>query len=188
MRKIERRENRLFNVVWIELWTRTFRRRRKTAFRCMQFFSGGGKSAFIVRFKRQYIDRARGRPPRGKIESVRTHSEVIGQFDSFSLLKLLFLVRNWHCWSGKAFPRQMTPQSHEDGRFSSSLTDMKSCTVDHGCTPAPKDATKLESFLWHVNEKQRAEVIFRPSRTVSCKYQENGAAKQWSLHAPLTLQ
>ena len=32
--------------------------------------------------------------PRGKIESVRTHSEVIEQFDSFSLLKLLFLVRN----------------------------------------------------------------------------------------------
>ena len=49
--------------------------------------------------------------PRGKIESVRRHSEVIEQFDSFSLLKLLFLVRNWHCWSRKAFPRQMTPQS-----------------------------------------------------------------------------
>ena len=30
----------------------------------------------------------------GKIESVRTHSEVIEQFDSFSLLKLLLLVRN----------------------------------------------------------------------------------------------
>ena len=30
----------------------------------------------------------------GGIESVRTHSEVIEQFDSFSLLKLLFLVRN----------------------------------------------------------------------------------------------
>ena len=51
--------------------------------------------------------------PRGKIESVRTHSEVIEQFDSFSLLKLFFLIRNWHCWSPKAFPRQMTPQSRE---------------------------------------------------------------------------
>ena len=51
--------------------------------------------------------------PRGKIQSVRTHSEVIKQFDSFSLLKLLFLVRNWHCRSRKAFPRQMTPQSRE---------------------------------------------------------------------------
>ena len=51
--------------------------------------------------------------PRDEIESVRTHSEVIEQFDSFSLLKLMFLVRNWHCWSRKAFPRQMTPQSRE---------------------------------------------------------------------------
>ena len=51
--------------------------------------------------------------PRGKIESVRTRSEVIEQFDSFSLLKLFFLVRNWHCSSRKAFPRQMTPQSRE---------------------------------------------------------------------------
>ena len=92
--------------------------------------------------------------PRGKIESVRTHSELIEQFDSFSLLKLLFLVRNWHCWSRKSFPRQMTPQSPpkprkncEDGRFSTSLTGMKSCTVDRGCTPAPKDATKLSVFF-----------------------------------------
>ena len=30
---------------------------------------------------------------RGKIESVRTHSEVIEQFNSFSLLKLLFLLK-----------------------------------------------------------------------------------------------
>ena len=51
--------------------------------------------------------------PRGKIESVRTHSEVIEQFDSFSLLKLLFLVRNGHYSSRKAFPRQMAPQSRE---------------------------------------------------------------------------
>ena len=51
--------------------------------------------------------------PRGKIESVRTHSELIEQFDSFSLLKLLFLVRNWHYSSGKAFLRQMTPKSRE---------------------------------------------------------------------------
>ena len=53
---------------------------------------------------------------RGKIESVRTHSEVIEQFDSFSLLKLLFLVRNRHCWSRKAFPRLMTPQSRKKMR------------------------------------------------------------------------
>ena len=47
-----------------------------------------------------------------EIESVRAHSGVIEQFDSFSLLELLYLVRNWHCWSQKAFSRQM-PQSRE---------------------------------------------------------------------------
>ena len=51
--------------------------------------------------------------PRGKIESVRTHSEVTEQFDSISLLKLLFLVRNWHSWSRKAFTRQMTPKAEK---------------------------------------------------------------------------
>ena len=38
----------------------------------------------------------------------------------------------------------------------------------------------FESFLWHFNKKQRAEVIFWPSRPVSCKNQENGSGKQWS--------
>ena len=43
----------------------------------------------------------------------------------------------------------------------------------------------FESFPWHFNKKQRAEVIFRLSRPVSCENQENGSGKQWSLHAPL---
>ena len=43
----------------------------------------------------------------------------------------------------------------------------------------------FETFLWHFNRKQRAEVIFRLSRPVSCKNQENGSGKRWSLHAPL---
>ena len=43
----------------------------------------------------------------------------------------------------------------------------------------------FEAFLWHFNKKQRAEVIFRLSRPVSCKNQENGSGKRWSLHAPL---
>ena len=43
----------------------------------------------------------------------------------------------------------------------------------------------FESFLWHFSKKQRVEVIFRLSRPVSCKNQENGPGKQWSLHAPL---
>ena len=51
--------------------------------------------------------------PRGKIESVRTHSKVIEQFDSFSLLKLLFLVRNWHCWSRKAFLAKWHPKAEK---------------------------------------------------------------------------
>ena len=88
--------------------------------------------------------------PRGKTESVRTHSEVIEQFHSFLLLKLLFLVRNWHCWSRKAFPRQMMPKAKkkcENGRFWTSLTGMKSYMVDRGWTPAPKDATKLAVFF-----------------------------------------
>ena len=33
-----------------------------------------------------------------------------------------------------------------------------------------------------------AEVIFRPSRLVSCKNQENGSGKQWSLHTPLLIK
>ena len=43
----------------------------------------------------------------------------------------------------------------------------------------------FESFLWHFNKKQHAEVIFRLSRPVLYKNQENGSGKQWSLHAPL---
>ena len=35
----------------------------------------------------------------------------------------------------------------EDGCFSTSLIGMKSCTVDRGCTPAPKDTTKLAVFF-----------------------------------------
>ena len=45
--------------------------------------------------------------------------------------------------------------------------------------------TFFQSFLWHFNEKQRGEVIFRHPRPISCKNQENGAGKQWSVHAPL---
>ena len=134
--------------------------------------------------------------PRGKIESVRTHSEVIEQFDSFSMLKLLFLVRNWHCWSRKAFPRQMTPQSREknceNGGFSTPLTGMKVVRSIAAVRQRPMTPRNwrysfafFESFLWHFNKKQSAEVIFRLSRPVSCKNQENGSGKQWSLHAPL---
>ena len=134
--------------------------------------------------------------PRGKIESVRSHSEVIEQFDSFSLLKLLFLVRNWHCWSRKAFPRQMTPQSREKAAktaiFRHRWQAWKVVRLIAAVRQRPRTPRNwrcsfafFETFLWHFNKKQRAEVIFRLSRPVSCKNQENGSGKRWSLHAPL---
>ena len=135
--------------------------------------------------------------PRGKIESVRTHSEVIEQFDSFSLLKLLFLVRNWHCCSRKAFPRQMTPRSREKiaktAFFRHRWHAWKVVRSIGAVRQRPRTPRNwrcsfafFESFLWHFNKNQRAEVIFRLSRPVSCKNQENGSGKQWSLHAPPT--
>ena len=42
---------------------------------------------------------------------------------------------------------QIREKNYENGRFSTALTGMKSCTVDRGCTPAPKDATKLAVFF-----------------------------------------
>ena len=134
--------------------------------------------------------------PRGKIESVRTHSEVIEQFDSFSMLKLLFLVRNWHCWSRKAFTRQMTPQSREKTAKTAVFRHrwqawkvVRSIAAVRQRQRTPRNwrcsFAFFETFLWHFNKKQRAEVIFRLSRPVSCKNQENGSGKRWSLHAPL---
>ena len=78
----------------------------------------------VHKFAREFVRRWRLREgerirchtgTRGKIELIRSPSEIIELLDSFSLLKLLFLVRNWHCWSLKlkAFPRQMRPQSRE---------------------------------------------------------------------------
>ena len=137
--------------------------------------------------------------PRGKIKSVRTHSEVIEQFDSFSLLKLFFLVRNWHCSSRKAFPRQMTPQSREKTAKTAVFRHrwqawkiVRSIAAVRQRPRTPRNwrcsFAFFESFLWHFNKKRRAEVIFRLSRPVSCKNQENGSGKQWSLHAPLKLE
>ena len=136
--------------------------------------------------------------PRGKIKSVRTHSEVIEQVGSFSLLKLLFLVRNWHCWLRKACTRQMTPQIREETAktavFDSADRHEKlygwsrlyaSAQGRHETGGVLFNFAFFESFLWHFNKKQYAEVIFRLSRPVLCKNQENGSGKQWSLHAPL---
>ena len=134
--------------------------------------------------------------PQGKIKSVRTHWEVIEQFDSFSLLKLLFLARNWHCWSRKAFPRQMTPQIRKETAKTAVFRQLwqawkvvRSIAAVRQRPRTPRNwrcsFAFFESFLWHFNKKQHAEVIFRLSRPVLCKNQENGSGKQWSLHAPL---
>ena len=153
----------------------------------------------IEREKIDCLHRPCSRPaPQGKIKSVRTHSEVIEQFDSFSLLKLLFLVRNWHCWSRKAFTRQMTPQIREETAKTAVFRQrwqawkvVRSIAAVRQRPRTPRNwrcsFAFFESFLWHFNEKQHAEVIFRLSRPVLCKNQENGSGKQWSLHAPLKL-
>ena len=128
---------------------------------------------------------------------IGTHTlKVIEQFDSFSMLKLLFLVRNWHCWSRKAFPRQMTAQSREKTAKTAVFRHrwqawkvVRSIGAVRQGPRTPRNWRRsfafFETFLWHFNKKQHAEVIFRLSRPVSCKNQENGSGKRWSLHAPL---
>ena len=106
------------------------------------------------------------------------------------------LVRNWHCWSRKAFPRQMTPQSREKTAKTAVFRHrwqawkvVRSIAAVRQRPRTPRNwrcsFAFFEIFLWHFNKKQRAEVIFRLSRPVSCKNQENGSGKRWSLHAPL---
>ena len=132
---------------------------------------------------------------RGKIESVRTHSEVIEQIDSSSLLKHLFRVRNWHYSSRKAFTRPMAPQSREKtGKtavFRHRWQAWKLVRSVVAVRQRPRTRRNwrcsfafFETFLGHFDKKQCAEVIFWLSRLVSCKNEENGSGKQWSLHAP----
>ena len=101
--------------------------------------------------------------PQGKIKSVRTHSEVIEQFDSFSLLKLLFLVRNWHCWSRKAFTRRMTPQIREETAKTAVFRQrwqawkvVRSIAAVRQRPRTPRNwrcsFAFFESFLWHFNK------------------------------------
>ena len=135
--------------------------------------------------------------PRGKIESVRTHSEVIEQFDSFSPLELLFLVRNWHCWSPKAFHRQMTTQSREKTAKTAVFRHrrqawkvVRSIAAVRQRPRTPRNwrcffcfFSSLSFDISMKNSVQRwssdIQGLFR------VKIRENGAGKQWSLHAPL---
>ena len=127
---------------------------------------------------------------RGKIESVRTHSEVIEQFDSFSLLKFLFLVRTGIAGHEKLFLAKWHPKAEKrllKRRFFETADRHEMLYGRSQLYASAQDAMKLAVFFrhfrvfpWHFNKKQRAEVIFRP---VSCKNQENGSGKQWSLHS-----
>ena len=100
-----------------------------------------------------------------------------------SLLKLLFLVRKGHCWSRKAFPRQITPQSREKTAKTAVFHHrwqawkvVRSIAAVRQRPRTPRNRrwsfAFFETFLWHFNKKQRAELIFRLSRPVSCKNQE----------------
>ena len=143
-----------------------------------------------------YIDRARGRRLGAKSNRYARTQKSSNSFISFSLLKLFFLVRNWHYSSRKAFPRQMTPKAEKKTVKTAVFRHrwqawkiVRSITAVRQRPRTPRNwrcsFAFFESFLWHFNNKQRAEVIFRLSRPVSCKNQENGSGKQWSLHAPL---
>ena len=136
--------------------------------------------------------------PQAKIKSVRTHSEVIEQFDSFSLLKLLFLVRNWHCWSRKAFTRQMTPQIREETAKTAVFRQrwqawkvVRSIAAVRQRPRTPRNwrcsFAFFESFLWHFNKKQHAEVIFRLSRPVCVKIRKMAQGSNDLSTLPLTV-
>ena len=114
----------------------------------------------------------------------------------FAAQGLVFFVRNWHCWSRKAFPREMTPIAEKKTARTAVFLHrwqawkvVRSIAAVRQRPRAPRirrcSFAFFESFLWYFNKKQSAEVIFRLSRPVSCKNQENGSEKQWSLHAPL---
>ena len=147
--------------------------------------------------KIDWLHRPCSRPaPRGQnrigTHALKSHRTVWFVFAAQTLV----LVRNRHCWSRKAFPRQMTPQSWEKTAKTAVFRHrwqawkvVRSIAAVHQRPRTPWNwrcsFTFFESFLWHFNKKQRAEVIFRLSRPVSYKNQENGSGKQWSLHAPL---
>ena len=119
-----------------------------------------------------YIDRARDRR-----ESVRTHSEVIEQLDSFSLLKLLFLVRNWHCCSRKAFPRQRTPRSREK--------TAKTAFFRHRW-----QAWKVVRSIGAVRQRPRTPRNWRCSFAFfeSCEFQPNPSRSVWHHPRALSVQ
>ena len=145
------------------------------------------------------LHRPNSRPaPRGKIESVRTRT----QKSSNSLIRFrcsnsCFLLETciagqekpflakWHPKPRKNAKRRFfdTADMHEKLYGRSRLYASAQGRHETGGTRC--SFAFFESFLWHFNKKQRAEVIFRLSKPVWSKKQENGSGKQRSLHAPL---
>ena len=123
--------------------------------------------------------------PQGRI-GIRTHSESSNSLIRFRCSNSRLLLETGIAGHPRLFlanDTQKPRKNCENGGFSKPLTGIKSCTVDRGCTPAPKDATKQAVFFRFFrvfpltlifNKKQCVEVIFRLSRRVSRKYQENG--------------
>ena len=139
-----------------------------------------------------YIDRARGRRLRATESRTQKSSNSLIRFRCSNSCFLLetciagqerLLLAKWH-----PKPRK----KRRNGGFSTPLTCRKVVRSIAAVRQRPKTPRNwrcsfafFESFLWHFNKKQRAEMIFRLSWLVSCKKQENGSGKQRSLHAPL---
>ena len=78
------------------------------------------------------------------LRSYRTVWFVFAAQTVVSCYKLALLVtKGFYSPNDTPKPRK----NCENGGFSTPLTGMKSCTVNRGCTPAPKDAMKLAVFF-----------------------------------------
>ena len=128
----------------------------------------------------------------------------------FSSLKLLFLVRNWHCWLLKAFTCQMRPGPQEKPTKTTvfrhhwqawKVVRSIAAVCQRPRTPRNWLAFLFRffvSFLWHANENSLQRWSSGLNSRFSVKLRKtalgsndlstlplNGAGKQWSLHAPL---
>ena len=99
-----------------------------------------------------YIDCARGRRRLGarsnRYARTQKSSNSLIHFRSSNSCSLLEtgITRHERLFLAKWHPKA-EEKNCENGGFSTPLTGMKSSTVDRGCTPAPKDATKLPVFF-----------------------------------------
>ena len=116
-------------------------------------------------------------PPRGKIESVRTHSEVIEQFDSVSLLNSCFLLETDIANHERLLLAKWHPKPRKNCEYGAKRHEKLYGRSRLYASAQGHDETGgvlslfFESFLWYFNKKRRAEVIFRLSRPISWKNQ-----------------